>query len=384
MSSQNTELTVEIKQEAKRLGFDLIGITSPDPLPHLDIYRKWLDLGRHGEMMYLAKELAIRRRTNPSEILPECKSILVTGMNYLPEIKGGETSIPRISAYALGEDYHDVITKRLKKLMSHIHKLVGFPIPHRIYTDTGPVLERELAQRSGLGWIGKNTCLIHPKKGSYFFLGEILLGLELDTDIPFEKDPCGSCTRCIDACPTGCILPDRTLDARRCISYLTIELKSAIPHDMRPLLGDWIFGCDICQQVCPWNKRFAQTTDEPAFQPSLFLSKRSISILLGLSQTDFHAHFRKSPLKRAKWTGILRNTAITAGNHGGMEVVPLLANLLMDHPNSIVRSHAAWALGRIGGLEARNKLKKAKGTEKEPMVMEEIVNAQQRIGNSIR
>jgi epoxyqueuosine reductase len=379
VSAQKIQLTERIKQEARRLGFDMVGVTTPTAPPHLDVYRRWLELGRHGEMGYLANETAFRRRSNPLEILPECQSILVTGMNYLPSELGEKTPSPRISAYALGEDYHDVISTRLNNLISYIQQLVG-SIPYRIYTDTGPLLERELAHRSGLGWIGKNTCLIHPEMGSYFFLGEILLGLDLEVDTPFENDHCGLCTRCIDACPTGCILPDRTLDAQRCISYLTIELKTAIPQDLRPLIGEWIFGCDVCQQVCPWNKRFAQISNEPAFQPNPFLSERSILSLLNLSQEDFHTHLRKSPLKRTKWTGILRNTAVVAGNHGGMEVVPFLENLLLDHPNAMVRSHAAWALGRIGGDETRTILVKAKALEGEPAVVEEIAFAIQSIG----
>jgi epoxyqueuosine reductase len=374
MDFEKTELTRNIKNEARRLGFDMVGVTTPAPPPHLDVYRRWLDQGRHGEMAYLARESAIRRRSDPLEILPECKSILVTGLNYLPSGMDAKTSSPHIAAYALGEDYHDVLSTRLKELAHFIHRLVG-SIPSRIYIDTGPVLEKELAQRSGLGWIGKNTCLINPRMGSYFFLGELLLGIDLEIDTPFEEDRCGSCTRCIDACPTGCILPDRTLDAQRCISYLTIELKSAIPRDLRSLIGDWAFGCDICQQVCPWNIRFGQTSNESAFQPNPFLLERSIPSLLSLSQEDFRTHLRKSPLKRSKWTGILRNSIIVAGNHGGMEAAPLLANLLMDHPNSMVRSHAAWALGRIGEYKLRNILEKAKESEEDPTVREEIAFA---------
>ena len=378
MNSQKAQLTQHIKQEARRLGFDRVGITTPSPPPHLDVYRRWVELGRHGEMGYLARESSVNRRAAPLEILPECQSILVTSMNYLPSKMGKKSSSPRIAAYALGEDYHDVISARLNQLVGFIQQWVG-PIPYRIYTDTGPLLERELAQRSGLGWIGKNTCLIHPEMGSYFFLGEILLGIDLEVDAPFEKDHCGSCTRCIDACPTGCILPDRTLDARRCISYLTIELKTAIPRVLRHLIGDWVFGCDVCQQVCPWNVRFARTSNEPAFQPNPYLSEQSIPSLLSLSREDFHTHLRKSPLKRTKWTGILRNTTVVAGNRGGKEVLPHLRDLLMDHPNPMVRSHAAWALGRIGGNETRQLLEKVKELEGEPTVVEEIVFAIQSI-----
>jgi epoxyqueuosine reductase len=382
LNTQPAVLTQQIKQEAKRLGFDLVGVTTPHPPPHLDVYRQWLDLGRHGEMAYLAKETAIRRRSNPPEILPECKSILVTGMKYFPSRMSGKTPTPRISSYALGEDYHEVIIPRLEELMHYIHRLAGSSVPYRIYTDTGPLLERELAQRAGFGWIGKNTCLIHPQLGSYFFLGEIMLGLELAIDEPFEKDQCGTCTRCIEACPTRCIMPDRTLDAQKCISYLTIEMKDAIPRNLRPLLGDWIFGCDICQEVCPWNVRFAQTTKEAAFQPDPFLRHPSLSGLLQLTLDEFRIRFGRSPLKRSKWSGILRNAAVVAGNRGEMKIVPFLVSLLMNHPASMVRSHAAWALGRIGGLEARGMLEEAKVVEKDLAVLDEIIDAIQAEGKS--
>src|SRR5512139_3833352 len=179
-------------------------------------------------------------------------------------LSGGQPG-GRVAAYAWGEDYHTVLTERLQQLVVFIETHLGSPFPYRIYTDTGPLLERELAQRAGLGWIGKNTCLINPQAGSYFLLGEVLLGVALEPDAPFIADRCGSCTRCLEACPTGCILPDRTIDARRCISYLTIELKGIIPVELRPAIGNWVFGCDICQEVCPWNQRFARTQGEAAF-----------------------------------------------------------------------------------------------------------------------
>jgi epoxyqueuosine reductase len=372
LNLQKTELTQCIKQEASRLGFDLVGITTPDPPPHIDIYKNWLEAERHGEMEYLAKERAIYRRSNPSRILPECKSILVTAMKYLPEPKDKKQRTPQIAAYALGEDYHEVISSRLQELMDDINHLVGFPVTHRIYTDTGPLLERELAQRSGLGWIGKNTCLIHPKMGSFVFLGEILLDLELVIDKPFEKDLCGSCTRCIEACPTGCILPDRTLDARSCISYLTIELKDVIPRDLRFLMRDWIFGCDICQEVCPWNVRFGLLTSEPSFQPLPFLNEPSITEFLQLSQEEFRTLFRKSPIMRIKWKGLLRNAAIVAGNCSDIQAIPALKRLLNENPEPLVRSHAAWALGCTGGQEVDKILREAILDEEDSSVLEEI------------
>lgn len=222
-------LTGRIKNEARRLGFSRAGVTTADPPPHWLAYEHWLSLGRHGSMDYLADP----RRADPHLVLPECRSILVLAASYpSPPSAAPIGSTPptgRIAAYAWGRDYHTVFPERLKMLAAFIEKEVGRPIPHRWYTDTGPLLERDLAQRAGLGWIGRNTCLIHPKTGSYSLLAEILLGIELEPDTPFTADHCGSCTRCITACPTGCILPDRTLDARRCISYLTIENKNEIP-----------------------------------------------------------------------------------------------------------------------------------------------------------
>jgi epoxyqueuosine reductase len=221
-------LTQAIKEQAYQLGFSLVGVTNPDPLPHAEVFDAWLGQGRQGEMTYLNTPRSRLCRARPDLILPECRSVLVLGTRYPapssvdvngksdPQLRG------RIASYAWGEDYHDILPGRLRNLVNFIELQVGHSIPNRWYTDTGPLLERELAQRAGLGWIGKNTCLINPDKGSYFLLAEILLGVELDPDLPFIPDRCGTCRRCIQACPTGCILPDRTLDAHHCISYLTI------------------------------------------------------------------------------------------------------------------------------------------------------------------
>ena len=263
------DLTARVKAEAKRIGFELVGVTGPAPPSHLDVYHQWLAEGRHGGMNYLADERALKRRSDPLQILPECQSILTVAVNYFPGDHQHVENTPRVAAYAQGDDYHDVLIERLEQLARFIETRVGGSVPHRKYTDTGPLLEREFAQRSGLGWIGKNTCLINPSHGSYLFLAELLLGVQLEPDTPFEEDHCGTCTRCVDACPTSCILPDRTIDARLCISYLTIEHKDFVPHELREKIGDWLFGCDICQQVCPWN-RFSLPTKDPAFQTRSF------------------------------------------------------------------------------------------------------------------
>ena len=218
-----------------------------------------------------------------------------------------DTPRGRVAAYAWGDDYHLVIPKKLQALVTFIEEQLGQPIPNRYYTDTGPLLERDLAQRAGLGWIGKNTCLIAPQQGSYFFLAEILLGLELPPDPPFTLDHCGNCTRCIESCPTGCILPNRTMDARRCISYLTIENKNEIPPELRPLLQNWVFGCDICQMACPWNNRFAPLAGYPAFAPRPGIPNPVLAEDMALSAGEFNQKFKDSPVKRAKHRGYLRN-----------------------------------------------------------------------------
>jgi epoxyqueuosine reductase len=229
----------------------------------------------------------------------------------------------------------------MKELVRFIEEQAGTPIKSRWYTDTGPILERDLAQRAGLGWIGKNTCLINPKTGSYFFLSEIFLDLALEPDPPFITDHCGTCTRCISACPTGCILPDRTLDATRCISYLTIELKDDIPLEMREKIGNWVFGCDVCQMVCPWN-RFAPEGDS-AFDEKLPSPSPED---LTLTPKAFNGRFKRTPLTRAKRRGYLRNVVVALGNNGEMHVLPVLQNALNDE-EPMIREHAQWAIEQI-------------------------------------
>lgn len=251
----------------------------------------------------------------------------------------------RVASYAWGDDYHNVLAPRLKTLVHFIEHSLGHRVASRWYTDTGPILERDLAQRAGLGWIGRNTCLINPRAGSYLLLSEILLGIELEPDEPFRTDHCGSCTRCIDACPTSCILPDRTLDARRCISYLTIELRSAVPASLRPLIGDWVFGCDICQSVCPWN-RFAPEDVDPSFLGTGENPHPVLTEEVHRSREEFAVRASGSPLRRIGPVGYRRNTAIALGNVGSTEEVPALQLALAD-PEPMIREHASWAIHRI-------------------------------------
>lgn len=385
-----TILRQAIEAQARLLGFDLVGVTTPDPPPHYDVFKRWLLAGRHGEMGYLAAERSLVQRADPRQILPVCRSILVLGARYPASIFPVQTDFAgavsrvtgKVAAYAWGADYHHVLAARLKALVEFIQAQFGAPLANRWYIDTGPLLERDLAQRAGLGWIGKNTCLINPHLGSYFFLAEILLGLDLPPDPPFIFDRCGVCTRCLQACPTGCILPDRTVDARRCISYLTIELKGSIPPDLRPQIGGWVFGCDICQQVCPWNTRFAVSSPARAsiseFAARPGTPQPDLMQELALSVDQFSHKFKNSPLKRTRRGGYLRNVAVAIGNLGARGTIPALAQALVGDPEPLIRGHAAWALGQLGGSAALQALKAAARTETDEEVLSEISSAQSR------
>ncbi|GAB4541389.1 MAG: tRNA epoxyqueuosine(34) reductase QueG [Anaerolineales bacterium] len=326
------ELKQAIQEEARRLGFILVGVASSEPPEQYPLFQQWLANGYHADMRYLENE----KRADPKLILPECKSILTLAFPYQPFHLPPSTF--QIASYALGKDYHEVIPPKLKQIVEFIEEKIGRKIPNRYYTDTGPILERELAQRAGLGWVGKNSMLIHPKFGSTFFLAEILLGLELEPDDAPISDHCGTCARCLQACPTQCILPNRTIDARRCISYLTIENKGAIPLDLRPQMQNWVFGCDVCQQVCPWN-RFSAPADSALAQPDAAIQPADLS----LSPVEFNRRFKESPLKRAKRRGVLRNLAVALGNNGNKNHLPILEQALQDD-EPLVREHAQWAV----------------------------------------
>jgi epoxyqueuosine reductase len=384
-------ITDDLKAEAHRLGFDLVGVALPLPAPHLQVYEQWLQAGRHAQMTYLESAPARERRADLRRILPEVRSVLSLGVRYpapaQPFAADAGSPRGRVAAYSWGEDYHEALPGRLQALVAFLEHRLGRAIPNRWYTDTGPILERDYAQLAGLGWIGKNTCLIHPRLGSYFLLAEILLGIDLEPDAPFAApalqspslpapalpgDLCGACTRCIEACPTQCILPDRTLDAGRCISYLTIELKGAIPLELRPQMGDWVFGCDICQQVCPWNLRFAAPQGDPAFAPRLDVPAPDLIQELSLTPETFNRKFKRSPVKRARRRGYLRNVCVALGNAGDPDAISALGKVLLEEAEPLVRGHAAWALGQIGGLAAQGLLRQALESEPEAAVRAEI------------
>jgi len=369
------DLTARLKAEARRLGFHLVGVTDCTPPSTYAAYAAWLEAGRHATMAYMAQARNRERRADPRRILPECQSILVLGIRYFQQRAAPSASGLRgqVASYAWGADYHDVVVERLRALVAFLEKAVGAPVPNRYYTDTGPVLEREYAVRAGLGWVGKNAMLINPHQGSYLILAEVLLGIPLETDPPFETDHCGSCTRCIDACPTQAILPDRTVDANRCISYLTIENKGSIPKALRPQMGTWVFGCDVCQMVCPWNRR-APLEGDPAFAPRPDVPRPLLTEELHLTPQTFNRKFKGNPLKRAKRRGYLRNVAVALGNLDDAAAVPALAKALRD-AEPLVRAHAAWALGRIRSPEACRALEAALAKETDPEVRAEILAA---------
>ncbi len=371
-------LTDAIKAEALRLGFDLVGVAPVRPSDYAALYRSWIEAGRHGEMSYLARPDAVRNRLQPPA---HFRSAVVVALNYFSDASPPDAGDGIIARYAQGRDYHKVIKPKLLQLLRFVEQQIGRELPlSRAYVDTGPVLERELAQRAGIGWYGRNTMLINPKRGSYFFLGALLLELELESDEPFSADHCGTCSNCVSACPTQALLGrDESgapiIDARRCISYLTIELRGPIPRELRPLIGTRVFGCDICQEVCPWNSgKFVTLTREKDFAPRISPETRRLISLMRMSEDDWDVFSRGSAIRRAKRSGFLRNVAVALGNTGSREAVPVLIESLRDL-EPLVRGHAAWALGRIGGEEVLEALRDALTLECDRSVREEFMSA---------
>ncbi len=354
------KLVLQIKEKARALGFDLVGITTADAPTHAAQFRQWLAEGFHGEMNYMERNAG--KRTDPQQVLAGARSIIVVGMNYWPaphpdplpanEKKGsdflpppGEGTRPRgrVARYAQGiRDYHEIMGEKLRQLCAAVEQIDATGTYRtRWYVDTGPILERDLAQRAGLGFIGKHTNLISRQLGNWVFLGVVLTTLELPADEP-EREYCGTCRRCLDACPTGAIVAPYRLDARLCISYLTIELKGSIPVELRPLIGDRIFGCDDCLEVCPWN-RFARQSPVKEFQ------KRELPPLtefLSWDEAKFREFFRGTPMERIKRRGFLRNVCVALGNLGDQSALPALRRA-RDDPEPLVREHAAWAISRL-------------------------------------
>jgi epoxyqueuosine reductase len=338
-----------VKAHARELGFDRAGIVRAEPSPTLDAYFRWIESGFHGEMGYMARPDRQARRRDLNMILPRAQSLIVVALDYrslFPPDLLNDPARGRIAAYAWGRDYHDVMTPRLHHLADFLSGEAGGA--HKVYVDTGALLERSHGQAAGLGFIGKNTMLIHPRYGSLFFLGEIITDHEFDTyDAPLPRATmCGSCTRCLTACPTNAFPQPYVLDSRRCISYLTIEHKTGIAPDLRPLMGNWIFGCDICNDVCPFQ-RFAPITREASFAPT-HLDRAAPPLLdvLAMDDADFRRRFAGSPVERIGCERLVRNACIAAGNWGNTSAAPALERLAQDD-SPLIRDHAAWALERV-------------------------------------
>lgn len=351
-------LSERVRAVGLALGLDRVGIARAEPGPDTAFLREWLARGHAGEMDYLARRA--EERVDPRRVLPGARSVVVVALRYdVPEPAGAPAPDAgprgRVSRYAGGDDYHAVLRERLRSLEAALPALADRPVRSRSFVDTGPVLERALAARAGLGWIGKNTCLIDPELGSYLFLGVVLTDLGLDPDAP-EPDHCGSCRACLDACPTDAFPAPYELDARRCLSYTTIELRGSVPGPLREAQGDWVYGCDVCQDVCPWNTRSRRPDAADPLGLRARLAPRepwrrpTLSWLLGLPEDAWRAATRRSALRRAGHRGLLRNALIAAGNSG----VPALAPAVRRHADGddpLLAEHARWALVRLEGEE---------------------------------
>ena len=341
------ELKRRLVAAARQIGFDSCRVAAGGEPAHATEFRAWLREGAAGDMNYMQR--GEEKRCDPQKVLPGVRSIIVLALNYFQGNAGHRAAAPaktgRIARYAWGDDYHDVIAAKLEKVDQFLR---GFGGEQKCYVDTGPILERDHAAQAGIGWHGKSTMLLNSQLGTWFFLAEILTTLDLPPDEPI-RDRCGTCERCINVCPTRAITAPHRLDARRCISYLTIELKGSIPLELRPLIGDRIFGCDDCLDVCPWN-RFAQVSHETAFSARQATMSTSLLGYLKLTEAEFRVIFKNSPIKRIKRRGFLRNVCVALGNIGEESDIPALERATAD-PEPLIAEHAAWAIEQI---RARN------------------------------
>lgn len=366
-----------LKAWAREEGFDRVGVAPIERSDQFGAFRRWLERGDHAGMEWIARR--VERREDPREILPGAKSALCVALQYWPlegEPEPAGDLWPRVARYARGDDYHEVMGDGLRRLGERIEE--AFPgAVTRSYVDTGPVLERELAWRAGLGVQGKNTNLLHREWGSYFLLGEIFLTFELEPDAaqPDERmaDICSRCTRCLDHCPTGALPEPYRLDANRCISYWTIEHRGDLPEEGREMVGEWVFGCDVCQEVCPWNYKAGEGS-HPALEMPDQRRELDLEGLLALEHDEYVERFRGSPMKRAKLEGLQRNAAVAMGNRGEETYVPALRRAL-EEGEDVVRRHAAWSLGKIGGPVAREALKAGLERETNEVTVAEILSA---------
>jgi len=349
MTTALEDLVTRIREWGTALGFQAVGVAEVDLRRDEQYLARWLELGRHGEMHYMARHG--ERRSRPARLVPGTISVICARMDYLPDAADAwrildDREKAFVSRYALGRDYHKVLRRRLQRLASRIAADIG-PFGYRAFVDSAPVLEKALAEKAGLGWIGKHSNLLNRRAGSWFFLGEIYTDLPLPPDQPADNH-CGDCVRCLQACPTGAIVAPYRVDARRCISYLTIELKGPIPEELRPLLGNRIFGCDDCQVVCPWN-RFAHPSDEPDFAPRHGLDTASLLRLFDWSEDEFLRRTEGSAIRRIGYAAWLRNIAVALGNSSppdaaSRQAVTEALQTRLNDPSELVREHVEWAL----------------------------------------
>ena len=355
-----TRLTQDVKAAAFELGFDRAGISDAAPLHDAEVAIKTRIADGHMDGLAWFTAERAHLATHPQSLLPGAQSIVAVAASYLGHLEApppteGEPR-GRVARYAWGSDYHDVLKELAHELVRRVERIAGRPVAARVFVDSSPLSERAVAERAGLGWFGKNTMLLLPGAGSWAFLCEVMLDLPLVPDRPVRKS-CGACMRCLDVCPTGALVAPGVLDTPRCISFLTIELRERIPHHLRPLMGNWIFGCDDCQDVCPVNRRALPARIAALRAYDVERAYPRLIPLLDLTDPDFRAAYRRTPIVRAKSWGFLRNVCVALGNSGDPAAVPALSRAMLDetrHP--LVREHAAWALGRIGSATARSAL----------------------------
>ena len=364
----------KIKDLALSIGFDRVGIT--DAAPFVRDEKAAARRVRDGLMDGLAwyTEERVRRMNRPKTLLDGARSVISLAMSYKTTEPPTASDVPRgrVARYAWGRDYHSLIKARVRRFVRELPDAVGEPVRARRFVDDGPMNDRAAAERAGVGWFGKNTNILTPTLGSWAFLAEVITNLDLRADAPLKKT-CGECARCIPACPTGAIVAPYVIDNRRCISFLTIELRGAIPREMRPLVGDWVFGCDLCQDVCPVNRK-AAVSREAEFGKRHDFDAPALIPLLSLDEDGFRRRFEGSPIRRAKLSGLRRNACVALGNIGDRAAIPALAAALRSD-DAIVRAHAAWALGRIGGETAKTALKSALANERDAAARDEITAA---------
>jgi len=361
MRTQLHRLTEAVKGRARDEGFDLVGVAPATPPPRAAAFRDWIAAGRHGEMAYLERRAA--ERSDPRRVLPGAESIVAVGFLYAPpegdagpppdsvEPAEPSESLGRIARYAAGDDYHELLGGALRRLGASLPRLAGRTVRWRAYVDTGPVLEKAVAAAAGMGWIGKNTCLIDPRLGSYLFVGVLITDLPLEFDRA-EPDHCGTCRACLDVCPTDAFPEPYVLDATRCLAYTTIELRGSIPEALRGPQGGWVFGCDLCQEVCPWNRRARRSAPpdrlglRARFAPRSGWATPSLRRLLELDEAGWRRETRGSALRRAKYRGLLRNALVAAGNSGDVSLLPCVERHA-ESGDDLIAEHARWAARRL-------------------------------------